>query len=95
MTYFARFDPGLVLWLCSRVGTSVDDPRVARLVDFIKDQQGPYGLWTYASQPQVSRWVSYDLLNSLQSMPQTGDWVSLEPPTPFKPEPYGKPRRRQ
>lgn len=94
LTHFARFDPGLVLWLCSRIGASVDDPRVARLVGFIQNQQGPYGLWTYASQPQVSRWVTYDLLKSLQSMPQTGDWVSLEPTTPFKTEPYGKQTQR-
>jgi len=89
-TYFARFDPGLLLWLCARIGASLSDPRVADLVSFIRSHQGPYGLWHYANQPQVSRWVTYDLLNSLQSIDESGDWVNLEPPTPFKPEPYGK-----
>jgi len=93
-TYFARFDPGLVLWLCARIGASVEDDRVNRLVDFIRSQQGPYGLWEYSDQPQVSRWVTYDLLISLRELDATEDWVSLEPHTPFKPEPYGKPRRR-
>ena len=93
-TYFARFDAGLLLWLCARIGASRQDHRVASLVHFIQDQQGPYGLWHYHSQPQASRWVSYDLLASLKQIDQNTDWVSLEPPTPFKPEAYGKKGRR-
>ena len=90
LTYFARFDPGLVLWLCARIGASSDDPRVERLVDFIRSQQGPYGLWEYRDRPQASRWVTFDLLCSLKLIDRGRDWVSLEPPTPFKPEPFGK-----
>jgi hypothetical protein len=90
LTYFAKFDPGLVLWLCARIGASTDDLRVEHLVDFIRMQQGPYGLWVYVRQPQASRWVTFDLLRSLKMIDNGRDWVSLEPPTPFKPEPYGK-----
>lgn len=90
LTYFAKFDPGLILWLCAGIGASTDDKRVERLVNFIFSQQGPYGLWEYRDQPQASRWVTFDLLRSLQMIDKRRDWVSLEPPTPFKPEPYGK-----
>jgi hypothetical protein len=89
-TYFARFDPSLLLQLCWRLGASLRDERAARLTAFIQDQQGPYGLWTYAPHPQVSRWVSYDLLQSLANLDQKSGWIGLEPPTPFRPEPYGK-----
>ncbi len=94
-TYFARFDPGLLLWLCAQIGASTSDQRVATLVDVIENNQGPYGLWEYTEKPQASRWVTYDLLTSLRMIDENEDWVSLEPPTPFKPEPYGKFRRRQ
>lgn len=93
-TYFARFDPGLLLWLCARVGATLNDERVVELVEFIRSQQGQYGLWEYRDHPQASRWVTYDLLCSLARIDGTGDWVSLEPPTPFKPEPYGKQPKR-
>jgi len=93
-TYFARFDPGLLLWLCARIGASINDQRVSTLVEVIKNQQGPYGFWEYSDQPQASRWVTYDLLTSLRSIDENENWVSLEPSTPFKPEPYSKPKRR-
>ena len=89
-TTFARFDAGLLLRLCASIGASIQDPRVQALVDFIRDQQGPYGLWQYTSQPQASRWVTYDLLSSLNQVDQNTQWISLEPPTPFKAEPFGK-----
>ena len=89
-TTFARFDAGQLLSLCARIGASPQDPHVAALVDFIKKQQGSYGLWSYPGQLQASRWVTYDLLTSLIQVDQNTDWVSLEPPTPFKTEPYGK-----
>ncbi len=94
LTYFARFDPGLVLWLCARIGGTTDDKRIFELVEFINNQQGRYGLWTYQDKPQASRWVSFDLLHSLSLLDKTKDWVSLEPPTPFKSEPFGKPKSR-
>jgi hypothetical protein len=58
----------------------------------VKEQQGPYGLWEYAAHPEVSRWVSFDLLRSLSQIDRGGDWVSLEPRMPF--QPYPKRRRR-
>jgi hypothetical protein len=94
LTHFARFDPGLILWLCARIGGSTSDQRISKLVDFIQHQQGPYGLWTYQDQPQVSRWVSFDLLLSLRQIDEAKDWISLEPPTPFNPEPFDKHKTR-
>lgn len=87
LTYFARFDLALVLDLCWRIGAGQDDERVADLVGFVRDQQGPYGLWTYQPRPQASRWVTFDLLRSLSRFDEAGDWLSLEPRTPFQPYP--------
>ena len=47
MTTFARFDLAQLLDLCWRIGATADDPRVAELVDFVSELQGPYGLWEY------------------------------------------------
>jgi hypothetical protein len=82
-TYFARHDVAFVLDLCWRVGASLEDARVEDLVAFARGQQGAYGLWSYAPKPEASRWLSFDLLRSLSRIDSTGDWVSLEPRTPF------------
>jgi len=84
LTYYARFDLALVLDLCWRVNATLDDDRVANLASFIQGLQGPYGLWEYAPRPQASRWVTFDLLRSLARLDETGDWLSLEPRTPFR-----------
>ena len=84
ITFYARFDIAQVLGLCQRIGASVEDRRVATLVEFVKQLQGPYGLWEYLPKPQASRWVSYDLLYSLTGLSSESDWLSLEPQTPFK-----------
>ncbi len=83
-TYFARFDLALVLDLCWRVGASREDERIAELVEFVRQQQGLYGLWEYAPRPQASRWVTFDLLRSLSRLDETTDWLSIEPRTPFR-----------
>ena len=92
LTFHARFDLALVLELCWLVGAGTDDERIARLVDFVVGLRGEHGLWRYRPQPQASRWVSYGLLRSLSRLQSTGDWVSLEPRTPFQAYPK-RPRR--
>jgi hypothetical protein len=84
LTYFARFDPALVLELCWRIGATLQDGRVADMAAFVRGLQGPYGLWAYPRYPQAARWVSFDLLRSLARLDERGDWVSLEPRTPFQ-----------
>lgn len=91
-TYHARFDHALLLDLCWRIGASLEDARVAMLVDFVKSLRGEYGLWECKAQPQTLRWVTFDLLRSLSRLDKTSDWVSLEPRTPFKA--YAKRTRR-
>ena len=91
-TFFARFDLALVLDLCWRIGATRQDERVGDLVAFIRGLQGEYGLWEYAARPQVSRWVTYDLLRSLSRLDTNGGWLSTEPRTPF--QPYPSIRRR-
>ena len=96
ITYFARFDLGLILSLCARLGATMEDERVAGLVEFILQQRGPFGLWEYAARPQASRWLTLDLLRSLavlQSEPaEAGLSPLLEPRTPFQPYPRRKKR---
>ena len=85
LTYFARFDLALVLDLCWRVGATPEDGRVAEAMAFVEEQQGPYGLWEYVPRPQASRWVTFDILRSLSRLEAgEGDWLDLEPRTPFQ-----------
>ncbi len=91
-TFFARFDLALLLDLCGRIGATTDDARVADLVEFVTGLRGEYGLWTYTAQPQVSRWVTFDLLRSLSRLQIEGDWIEAEPRTPFQPYPAQRKR---
>jgi hypothetical protein len=86
ITTFARFDLAQVLDLCWRVGASADDPRVADTVAFVSGLQGQFGMWEYAARPQVSRWVTFDLLRSLLRLKggEPEEWIGLEPRTPFQ-----------
>jgi hypothetical protein len=81
-----------MLDLSWRIGASLEDARVADNVKFVRELQGPYGLWEYQRYPEVSRWVSFDLVRSLSRLDVETDWFSLEPRTPFQPYPK-KPRR--
>lgn len=92
LTYFAKYDLALILDMCWRVGASKDDERVDDLVKFIQSMRGPYGLWEYPARPEVSRWVTFDILRSLSCIDSSTDWISMEPRTPFRP--YPKTRRR-
>jgi hypothetical protein len=89
LTYYARFDLALIVDLCWRIGASPEDERIAEVVEFVQQQQGPYGLWEYSPRPEASRWVTFDLLRSLSRLAEaTGagaDWLSLEPRTAFRP----------
>ncbi len=91
-TFFARFDLALLLDLCWRVGATTDDSRVADLVAFVTGLRGEYGLWGYPAQPQVSRWVTFDLVRSLARLSAAGDWIGDEPRTPFQPYPARRKR---
>jgi len=92
LTYYARFDPALLLDLAARIGAGGEDQRVGDLARFIEGLQGPYGLWEYAARPQASRWLTYDLLRSLSRLDSSGNWISLEPRTPFQAYPRKRPR---
>ena len=92
MTYYARFDLGLVLGLCARLGATTADDRVEEIVQFVRGLQSSYGLWQYEGRPQASRWLTFDLLLSLSRVDGPGDWFSEEPRTPFQTYPR-RPRR--
>ena len=92
LTYHARFDVALVLDLCWRVGAGIGDPRVADMLSYLKQVQGPYGLWEYLPRPEVSRWLTFDILRSLSHIDESGQWVTLEPRIRFRA--YPKKRKR-
>ena len=87
LTFFARFDLALILDLCSRVGATQDDPRVADLLKFVMSLQSEYGLWTYPHCPQATRWLTFDLMRSISRLDKNVDWIAAEPKTPFRPYP--------
>lgn len=91
-TYFARYDAALVLDLCRRIGASLEDARVAEMVAFVRGLQGPFGLWECRAHPEVSRWLTFDLLRSLARIEPHTEWASREPRTPFRPYPK-RPKR--
>lgn len=84
ITFMAKFDIAHVLNLCQRVGATQDDLRISDLIEFVKAEQGKYGLWENPRYPQVTRWLTYDLLRSLSKIQANKDWISFEPRTPFK-----------
>ena len=92
MTLYGRFDLGQILDLSWRIGADIHDERIASIVDFVRAAQGTFGIWEYSPQPQVSRWVTFDLLRSLSRIDQDSGWIGLEPRTPFQPYPA---RRRR
>jgi hypothetical protein len=91
ITFYARYDLAFILSLCWRVGATLEDQRVADLVEFLEEAQGPFGLWEYQPRPQATRWATLDLLQSLNGISENSQspagWISLEPRTPFQPYP--------
>ncbi len=91
-TYFKRYDVAQILDLAWRIGANMDDPRIADNVKFVQKLQGPYGLWEYPRYPEVTRWITFDILRSLTHLDQNTNWFNTEPPTPFQPYPKKPPR---
>ena len=84
ITFMAKFDIAHILNLCWRVGASKDDDRISDFIEFIKSEQGEFGLWDYISHPKATRWLTFDLLRSLTHINENVDWISTEPRTPFQ-----------
>ena len=92
LTYHAKFDSGLILDLCWRIGANRQDERVDALVTWIQEVQGSYGLWEYSPHPEVSRWVTFDILRSLSRLDESTEWFSMRPRTRYESYPK-KPKR--
>lgn len=91
ITFYARFDLAFLLELAGRCGAARDDPRVDDLVDFLLGLRGDNGLWQHPVHPELSRWLTFDILRSLRRL-EGGDWIGLAPRTEFRA--YAKRRRR-
>jgi hypothetical protein len=90
-TFYARHDLAFILDLASRMGVSAEDPRVADLVGFLRSKRGERGLWDHPTHPQLSRWLTLDILASMRRL-ESGDWTGRDLRSSFRP--YPKARRR-
>ncbi len=84
ITFMAKFDIAHILNLCWRIGATQDDDRVFEFIEFVKSEQGEFGLWDYIAHPQATRWLTFDLLRSLTYINKNVEWISEEPRTPFQ-----------
>jgi hypothetical protein len=91
ITFYARFDLAFLLELATRAGAAADDRRLADLVAFLESRRESHGLWQHPAHPELSRWLTFDLLLSLRRL-ASGDWIGAAFPTPFRP--YRRERRR-
>jgi hypothetical protein len=83
ITTYARFDLAFVLELASRIGASTDDPRIRDLVGFLDARRGGAGLWEHPERPELSRWLTLEILVSLRRL-ESGDWAGGAPRMPFR-----------
>jgi len=83
-TYYPKMDTAYILNLCWKIGASLDDERISELFNFVKNEQGEYGMWECSLHPQASRWLTFDLLRSFSNLKESTDWISTEPRTPFQ-----------
>lgn len=90
-TFYARHDLAFILDLASRTGVSASDPRIADLVAFLDTRRGPLGLWDHPKYPQLSRWLTLDILASKRRL-ESGDWTGRDLRSTFRP--YPRARRR-
>jgi squalene cyclase len=79
-------------------------PRVEKAYEWLLEQRLEDGAWptgiAHGNYGNVagyrrlahSRWVTYDILNSLTRIAGASDWISLEPRTPFRTYPEKKKR---
>jgi hypothetical protein len=84
ITSYARFDLAFVLEIASRMGASAADPRIADLASFLERLQGPSGLWEHPERPELTRWLTFDILASMRRL-ERGDWAGGAPRLPFRP----------
>jgi hypothetical protein len=92
LTYHAKFDPALILDICSKVGANRTDPRVEELTQWIREQQGEFGLWEYAPHLEVTRWISFDVLRSLKNIDDSTEWITTKQRRKFASYPRKKKR---
>jgi excinuclease ABC subunit A len=78
ITFYARFDLAYVLEIASRAGATVADERVADLVGFLRARCGEAGLWEHPAHPELTRWLTVDILASLRRLAD-GDWAGVVP----------------
>ncbi len=90
-TFYARHDLAFMLDLASRIGVSKEDVRVADLVAFLEKRRGSHGLWDHPTHPQLTRWLTLDILASMKRL-ESGDFVGRDLRADFRP--YPKRRRR-
>jgi hypothetical protein len=82
LTFYARFDLALLLELAGRVGASANDPRISDLLTFLDALRSSTGLWRHPVYPEMSRWLTFDLLVSQRRL-ESGEWIGTAFRTTF------------
>jgi hypothetical protein len=91
-TFYARFDLAFVLELASRTGVDASDLRVAELLSFLDARRGRHGLWDHPVHPNLTRWLTLELLASRRRIELGGDWAGTDRHIDYRA--YPKQRRR-
>jgi len=91
-TYFAKYDPLLTLQLCSRIGADKNDQRVKNIIELLLSSCNNSGLFEYRQKPHFSKWLSYEILRTIESIADSSEWQSNEPSTPFQAYPKSNKR---
>jgi hypothetical protein len=91
ITSYARFDLAFILELAARAGASPDDTKIAAILSFLRGLRGAGGLWEHPERPDLSRWLTFDLLRTLRRLDDGGDWLAGAPTLPFRAYPRRPP----
>ncbi len=64
--------------LVTRTGIDAEERRIGELVTFLERRRGPAGIWIHPNHPELSRWLTFDLLSGMRRL-TTGGWIDKTP----------------
>ncbi len=68
ITFYSRSDAAFILSLAARAAFDSANESLRSLVAFVVGLRDSYGLWTHERHPEVTRWLTFDILWSLQRL---------------------------
>ncbi|EAE2781366.1 hypothetical protein E1X98_00200 [Listeria monocytogenes] len=82
-SYFAQHDLALVISLIAKIGGSLDDERIADILNKVISFQNSFGLWEYEESSLVTHWLTNDLMFSIKMIDHNESWVNMKPELPL------------